>query len=71
MKFLASIVIAHRLATIINADKIVVMEKGKIVEQGTHEELLLKDKGFYKHLYSSQFLTEQEISVESSEDDFL
>ena len=66
-----SIVIAHRLATIMNADKIVVMEKGKIVEQGTHEELLLKDKGFYQHLYNSQFLTEQEISVEATEDDFI
>mgnify|MGYP003423840247 FL=1 len=66
-----SIVIAHRLATIMNADKIVVMEKGKIVEQGTHDELLLKDKGFYQHLYNSQFLTEQEISVEATEDDFL
>ncbi len=65
-----SIVIAHRLATIMNADKIVVMEKGKIVEQGTHDELLLKDKGFYQHLYNSQFLTEQDISVEVSEDNF-
>lgn len=66
-----SIVIAHRLATIINADKIVVMEKGKIVEQGTHYELLAKEKGFYHHLYNSQFLTEQEISIESQEDQFL
>jgi ABC-type multidrug transport system fused ATPase/permease subunit len=38
-----SIVIAHRLATIINADKIVVMDKGLIVEQGTHQELLSKE----------------------------
>ncbi len=50
-----SIVIAHRLATIVNADKIVVMEKGKIVEQGSHLQLLNREGGFYKKLYDSQF----------------
>ena len=50
-----SIVIAHRLATIVNADKIVVMDKGLIVEQGTHQELINLEKGFYKKLYDSQF----------------
>jgi ATP-binding cassette, subfamily B, multidrug efflux pump len=50
-----SIVIAHRLATILNADKIVVMDKGLIVEQGTHQELLEKPGGYYKNLYASQF----------------
>ncbi|CAM2940793.1 ABC-type multidrug transport system, ATPase and permease component [Flavobacterium succinicans] len=50
-----SIVIAHRLATIVNADKIVVMDKGLIVEQGTHFELLNLENGFYKNLYDSQF----------------
>jgi len=53
-----SIVIAHRLATIINADKIIVMEKGHIVEQGTHYELINKDDGYYKNLYYSQFVVE-------------
>ena len=53
-----SIVIAHRLATIVNADKIVVMDKGLIVEQGTHLELLTIANGFYKKLYDSQFLFE-------------
>jgi ATP-binding cassette, subfamily B, multidrug efflux pump len=53
-----SIVIAHRLATVVNADKIIVMDKGKIVEQGKHAELLLNEKGFYKNLYDSQFVTE-------------
>jgi ATP-binding cassette, subfamily B, multidrug efflux pump len=52
-----SIVIAHRLATIINADKIIVMDKGMIVEQGTHSELLAKTSGFYKNLYEAQFDT--------------
>ena len=51
-----SIIIAHRLATIINADKIVVMDKGLIVEQGTHQELLNVASGFYKNLYDSQFI---------------
>ena len=51
-----SIVIAHRLATIVNADKIVVMDKGKIVEQGTHQQLLNLENGYYKNLYYSQFL---------------
>jgi ATP-binding cassette, subfamily B, multidrug efflux pump len=50
-----SIVIAHRLATIVNANKIVVMDKGLIVEQGTHSELLQLENGFYKNLYDSQF----------------
>ena len=52
-----SIVIAHRLATIINADKIIVMDKGKIVEQGTHNELITQESGFYKNLYEAQFDT--------------
>ena len=50
-----SIVIAHRLATIVNADMIIVMDKGLIVEQGTHKELVVKENGYYKSLYDSQF----------------
>ena len=53
-----SIVIAHRLATIVNADKIIVMDKGQIVESGTHQELVTKTSGYYKNLYDSQFSVE-------------
>ena len=51
-----SIVIAHRLATIQQADKIIVMDAGQIVEMGTHKSLLRKKDGYYKNLYEVQFL---------------
>ena len=54
MKGRTSFVIAHRLSTIRDADMILVMNQGDIVEQGTHEELLAKG-GFYEKLYNSQF----------------
>ena len=53
-----SIVIAHRLATIKQADKIIVMDEGRIVEEGKHAELLEKENGFYKNLYDKQFSLE-------------
>ncbi len=59
MKGRTSFIIAHRLSTIKNADLILVMNHGDIVEQGTHEELLAKG-GFYEKLYNSQFEEEEE-----------
>lgn len=53
-----SIVIAHRLATIKQADKIIVMDNGFIVEEGTHKDLLEKPQGYYKNLYDKQFSEE-------------
>ena len=47
-------VIAHRLSTIQNADHILVVDHGDVVEQGAHEELMMR-KGFYYRLYASQF----------------
>lgn len=54
MKGRTSFVIAHRLSTVRDADLILVINEGDIVEQGTHEELLEKG-GFYEKLYNSQF----------------
>lgn len=55
MKGRTSVVIAHRLATIRNADKIIVLENGTIIEQGTHNELLSNQNGLYKTLTELQF----------------
>ena len=55
-----SIVIAHRLSTIQKADRIVVMEKGELVEIGTHQELLKLENGYYRRLYDMQFFNQNE-----------
>lgn len=50
-----SFVIAHRLATVKSAEKILVMDNGQVVEIGTHDELLQKEQGYYRDLYEAQF----------------
>ena len=60
-----SIVIAHRLATVRRADVIFVIDEGRIVEQGTHEELL-RNGGLYSRLYELQFREEEEDSREET-----
>ena len=55
MKNRTVFVIAHRLSTVVNADKIVVLNEGQIVEEGTHEQLLAIPNGSYASLYNAQF----------------
>jgi ABC-type multidrug transport system fused ATPase/permease subunit len=58
MKGRTTLVIAHRLATVRNADRIVVLDAGEIREVGTHEELLRKPRGIYSRLHELQFSPE-------------
>lgn len=51
---MTTIIIAHRLSTIKKCDKIYVMEKGRVVEGGSHDELMTREKGYYKRLYMAQ-----------------
>jgi subfamily B ATP-binding cassette protein MsbA len=55
-------IIAHRLSTVYRCDRIMVLERGRLVEEGTHEELLRKESGLYKRLYSLQFEEEPELN---------
>ena len=55
-----AIIIAHRLATIQKADRIIVMDNGKIVEVGSHEKLLQIEGGFYQNLHNVQLIQTQE-----------
>ena len=57
MKGRTSIIIAHRLSTIREADKIIVLEKGKIIESGSHQELMVNEQGLYRYLSTLQFET--------------
>lgn len=55
MKNRTTFVIAHRLSTIRNATSILVLDRGKIIQRGTHEQLIMEEKGLYKKLYDLQF----------------
>ena len=61
-----SFVIAHRLSTIRNASQVLVLDKGQIIERGTHSELLAR-KGFYYDLYMSQFRREEQLGLSSDD----
>ena len=58
MKNRTSIIIAHRLSTIREADQIIVLEKGEIIERGSHDELVKNEGGLYKYLSGLQYVTE-------------
>ena len=60
-----SFIIAHRLSTIRNADRILVIENGKIIENGSHKELI-NLKGHYHNLYTNQFIEEKEAEILAS-----
>jgi len=62
LKGRTSFIIAHRLSTIRSADRILVIEKGRVVEEGTHKQLL-KKKGYYYRLYTNQFIEEQKVQM--------
>ncbi|GLE05342.1 hypothetical protein PINS_up014355 [Pythium insidiosum] len=67
---MTTLVIAHRLSTVRNADKIVVLSGGRIVEQGVHDELIKTESSLYRQMYEMQELTAKEEAVEDGDEDF-
>lgn len=65
LKNRTSIIVAHRLSTIVDADNIIVLKNGEVIESGNHRELLRK-KAYYYSLYTRQFLYEKELEIEES-----
>jgi ABC-type multidrug transport system fused ATPase/permease subunit len=63
MKGRTSVVIAHRLSTIKDCDQIMVLEKGQIMEQGTHDDLIANPQGFYRKMLSMQNVMDQNIDT--------
>ncbi len=63
MKGRTSVVIAHRLSTIKDCDQIMVLEKGQVMEQGTHDVLISNPNGFYRKMLSMQNVMDQNIDA--------
>ena len=62
LKGRTSFIIAHRLSTVRSADRILVIHDGKVIEEGSHHQLIVK-KGYYYHLYTNQFEDEQGLEI--------
>ena len=62
-----SLVIAHRLSTVVNADRILVIDGGRLIETGTHEQLLAAE-GLYTHLFRTQFRETADLAPDGTED---
>jgi len=62
-----SFIIAHRLSTVLNADLICVLETGRIIQKGTHEELVKDSEGLYNHLYEMQFIRDPSATLDDLE----